>query len=485
MDYLIAIFACLLVFLYYWKASKSRNLPPGPWGLPFVGYLPFLSKKPYLDFKQLAKKYGNVFSIRLGSRYIVVVNDFKSTKEAFAKDVYIGRPPDFSFPLNEETKKCGAVLGPKWKEQRRISLHMLRDLGFGKSKMEDNIQEEITDLLNHFEEKSGKPFAVRDLLSSSMSNNIGALVFGRRFKYDDPIRHMLNKSVNDVSQAAGQTAWTLFFPWLKKVAEVFGILNVGDVNEIAKEGRAFTMNEIEEHEKSLNPGNVRDFIDGYLLEIQKRKGEPEFNKYVLQDIVGAFFGAGSETVRSVVEWLILLVAQNQDHQRKIQAEIDDIIGRNRLSIWPDIKDMPYTNAFIMEMQRWITLVPLNLLRYTLADTELDGYFIPKHTYVLSNLWTVHHDTEYWGEDADEFRPERFLTEDGTAVKKFERLIPFSIGKRACPGEPLANIEAFLYFTAILQKFDITFPIGKEANFDGELGIALRPKIQDVVMTKRR
>lgn len=64
---------------------------------------------------------------------------------------------------------------------------------------------------------------------------------------------------------------------------------------------------------------------------------------------------------------------------------------------------------------------------TLADGELGGYFIPKGSYILNNLWAIHHDRDYWGKDADEFRPERFL-EDGKSLKKRDHLMPFSIGK---------------------------------------------------------
>lgn len=60
-----------------------------------------------------------------------------------------------------------------------------------------------------------------------------------------------------------------------------------------------------------------------------------------------------------------------------------------------------------------------------------------------------------------------------------------LGKRACPGEPLAKIEAFLYFTCILQKFDVRLPDGKVADFEGELGIGFMPKPQELIYTKRK
>lgn len=472
-----------VILLLKWMFIKDRR-PPGPWGLPLLGYIPFLSRLPHLDLQRLAQKYGDVFSIRLGSRYIIVLNDFQSSKEAFSQDVFIGRPPYFAFEVSKENIETGAFFGLPWKEHRRFCLHTLRDLGLGKSKMEEHIKEEISELFQHVEQNVDKPFTIRDIIAPSMSNNIATLVFGERYKYDHPIRKMMSKAVADASREAGQVAWTLFFPWLKNICKFLGIGNIDRVSKINEEMKAFVDAKIEEHEKTLKPGHIRDFIDGYLLEIEKRKDDPTFIKPVLHDMVQAFFGAGSETVRVCIEWLVLISASHQDAQRRIQAEIDDVIGSDRLPVWLDHKTMPYTEAFIMEMMRWRTIVPLNLLRYTLADTELNGFFIPKHTAILSNMWAIHHDPKFWGPDADEFRPERFLTDGGKEVKRMEQYIPFSIGKRACPGEPLAKIEIFLYFVAILQKFNIRMPAGKLADFEGELGISLVPKLQEIILTKR-
>ena len=69
-----------------------------------------------------------------------------------------------------------------------------------------------------------------------------------------------------------------------------------------------------------------------------------------------------------------------------------------------------------------------LFSSTLADGELGGFFIPKGSYLMCNLWAIHYDFDYWGKDAEKFRPQRFLSDDGKTVKKLEHLMPFSIGK---------------------------------------------------------
>ena len=83
---------------------------------------------------------------------------------------------------------------------------------------------------------------------------------------------------------------------------------------------------------------------------------------VLQDLVTGFFGAGSETVRLTVEWLLLTAAVHQDAQRRVQQEIDDIVGKDQPITWLDRRSMPFTEAFIMELMRWRTIIPINVLR---------------------------------------------------------------------------------------------------------------------------
>ncbi|KAF8792511.1 Cytochrome P450 2U1 like protein [Argiope bruennichi] len=470
------------IFLYFTSILQKFNITLPEGTKPDVnGQLDIgLDTKSHAKF---GKKYGGVFSLQLGSQYCIILDDYQSIKDAFAQDAFLGRPPENPFDLKKATLETGAFNGLPWKEQRRFSLQILKDLGFGKSNLEDMMKEEIRDLLDHLAKYNGEPMQLRPVLSPSMSNNIASLMYGKRLKYDDPVRMMLDKALIEGAAAAGQVSWQLFFPWLARLVKFFKLGSEGKLARITKDVNEYTLKEISEHERTLDPNNPRDYIDGYLMEIKKRN-DPAFCKEVLEDMVGAFFGAGSETVRLTLEWLVLTTATYQDVQKKVQQEIDDVIGTERLPSWTDHSKMPYTEATIMEIMRWRTIIPINVLRYTLWDTELNGFFIPKDAYVLANLWSIHHNPKYWGKDVDVFRPERFLTEDGNEVVRPEYFIPFSVGKRSCPGESYAKIEVFLYFTSILQKFHISLPEGAKPDFDGQLGIGLMPKPFEVCLTKR-
>ncbi|GFV86895.1 cytochrome P450 18a1 [Trichonephila clavipes] len=407
-------------------------------------------------------------------------------KEAFSNDAFFGRPTNIPFKLTEESLRTEAFTGLPWKEQRRFSLHMLRDLGFGKTRMQEHIKEEILELLEIMSEHVEKPTKLSIFLAPSMSNNIASVLFGKRLKFNDPERQKLDRLLREFSKLAGALSWLTFFPWLKTLMSYINSGNSSRLVQVMEEFNVYCRDEIKQHVATLDPNNIRDFLDGYLLEVQKKNNDPNttFKKEVLEDLSRGFFAAGSDTVRVTVDWMLCICAAYTQVQKRIQAEIDEVVGRERFPTWQDRPRMPYTEACIAELMRWRTIVPLNLLRYTLQDTELNGYFIPKHTTVLSVIWAIDHDEKLWGKDVYEYKPERFLSPDGQNVMKPEYAVPFSVGKRSCPGKSLAEIEVFLYTVAILQKFEVSAPPGKEIDLEGDLGITLQPKGQGMCLKLR-
>ncbi|KAH7954347.1 hypothetical protein HPB49_017898 [Dermacentor silvarum] len=213
--------------------------------------------------------------------------------------------------------------------------------------------------------------------------------------------------------------------------------------------------QIEEHRATLDEHFNRDFIDGYLKKTKEHDADPDLNfqeRYLLGNLL-SFFIAGSNTVAVTLQWHVLNLADKPDTvQARIRREIDEVVGKERQPAWEDRNKMPYTMACIWEMYRWKTVSPLGVPRSAGEDTFFDEYYIPKGTTVCPNVWAVHNDPAFWKEPF-KFDPGRFLREDGSLIQpKPEYLIPFSIGKRMCPGEVLASVEIFLYLTSMLQKY---------------------------------
>lgn len=94
--FLLWIVTFVLGYWIFKKIKEWKNLPPGPWGLPVVGYLPFIDREhPHLTLTKLAKQFGPIYGIGMGSIYAVVLSDHKLIREAFAKDTFSGRAPLF------------------------------------------------------------------------------------------------------------------------------------------------------------------------------------------------------------------------------------------------------------------------------------------------------------------------------------------------------------------------------------------------------
>ncbi|XP_076818420.1 cytochrome P450 2U1-like isoform X2 [Clavelina lepadiformis] len=239
-------------------------------------------------------------------------------------------------------------------------------------------------------------------------------------------------------------------PWLRKVPPVSSIC------EMFKSDSAvvfeFLQDIINQHEESYDQEDLRDFIDAFIKEMKKAKGKAFSGNQLLQYIRELFI-AGTETTTSTLNWALLCLLHFPESQKKLREEVLNVIGAEGVASMSHKPSMPFTNAFIQELMRYRTLVPLSLFHKTNEDTELFGYFIPKNTVVAPNIWAVHNDPEYWKEP-EKFQPERFINDKGEFVAS-SHVIPFSVGPRYCLGEQLARMEVFLFLVSMVQKFEFS------------------------------
>ncbi|XP_036376776.1 cytochrome P450 2J2-like [Megalops cyprinoides] len=480
----VMFLAVFLIFADIWKNKSPKDFPPGPWSLPIFGDLFRIDPaKIHLQLLELKKQYGDIFSIRLGPR-IVVLNGVKLIKEAFVQhgENFADRP---SVPLFTDINKNNGLVGSNgymWKQQRRFALMTLKNFGVGKRSLESSIQVECKWLNEAIGNEQGRPFDPQFIVNNAVSNIICCLVFGDRFEYSDEHFQSLLRLINEAIYLEGSFWAQLYniFPWVMRRVP-------GPHRKIFAHWETvinFVKLKIKEHRDDWDPSTSRDYIDCFLSEMEKVEDNVEagFNEENLCYCTLDLFVAGSETTSTTLYWALLYMIKYPDVQEKVQAEIDRVIGPSRQPSVADRANMPYTDAVLHETQRMGNILPLNVIRMTTKDTTLGEYTIPKGTMVMGILTSVLFDESEW-ETPHVFNPGHFLDGEGN-FRRRDAFMPFSAGKRVCLGEQLARMELFLFFTSLLQRFTFSPPLGVEPSLDFRMGITLSPKAYELCATSR-
>lgn len=187
-----------------------------------------------------------------------------------------------------------------------------------------------------------------------------------------------------------------------------------------------------------------------------------------------FFG-GTETTSSTIIWGMAELLRKPEWLKKLKDEIEQVVGHSRKVQEADLINLPYLQAVVKETMRLHPSLPLLLPRNSLEDTEFMGYYIPKNTMVLLNVWGIHRDPDAW-EDPLSFKPERFINSHIDSKGQHFEFIPFGSGRRSCIGMLLGKKMASTTIARLVQCFDWKLP-AKESpetmDMRERTGIALR------------
>uniref|UniRef100_A0A9J8CHN5 Uncharacterized protein n=1 Tax=Cyprinus carpio carpio TaxID=630221 RepID=A0A9J8CHN5_CYPCA len=361
--------------------------------------------------------------------------------------------------------------GHMWRQQRRFALATLKYFGVGKKTLENSILQECRFLCDSIQTERGLPFNPQHLVTGAVANIICGLVFGHRFEYDDHKFHLMQEYLDDIFQLPISNWGRLYnhFPTLMSMLPGKHQTAFASMSEL----QPFLQEEIRKHKEERDPSNPRDYIDCYLDEIEKCKdSEAEFTEENLIYCVVDLFGAGTETTSNTLRWALLFMVKYPEVQEKVQSEIDQVIGQTRQPLMDDRTNLPYTYAVIHEIQRFANIITFTPPRMANKDTTVGGRLISKGVMVLPLLKSILQDKNEYSTPY-EFNPAHFLDENGKFLKK-DSFIPFSIGKRMCPGEQLARMELFLFFTSLMQCFTFQPLEGQTLSLKGTIGVSSGP-----------
>ncbi|XP_069063040.1 cytochrome P450 2G1-like isoform X2 [Pleurodeles waltl] len=382
MDLTSTVALCFCIFLgclllTIWKTHQKRQrLPPGPTPLPFFGTLRKI--KPHLlyeTFIELSKEYGSVFTVWMGSAPVVVLCGYGTVKDAL-----VNHAEEFSgrHTIKSDEKVIGSYgitnnNGAEWQTLRRFAIATLRNFGMGKRSMEERVQKEAFHLIKIIKDTDGKAFDPMIPLQSAVSNVICSVMFGERFDYNDQkflqILHTIDKYFNFIRSFIGQlyNAIPLIMNYLPGPHH--------RILEASRSLKTFIQEQIESHQQTLNSESPQDFIDCFLMKANKK--EPGFRNENLVASTFDMFIAGTETTTGSLQYSLLVMVKYPHIQSKVQEEIDDVVGLLRPPSFADRVKMTYTNAVILEIQRFVDIVPMALPHSMTQDTEFYGYSIPK------------------------------------------------------------------------------------------------------------
>ncbi|XP_037637777.1 cytochrome P450 1B1 isoform X2 [Sebastes umbrosus] len=497
------LLACvtLLFSLHLWRwlrLLRQRSLssppgPPGPLAWPLVGNAPQLGNAPHLYFARMAKKYGNVFQIKLGSRTVVVLSG-DSIKKALVKQgpEFAGRPDFTSFRyIGDGDSFAFGTITDLWKMHRRVAMSTIRMFSTGnphtKRAFEHHVVCEIRELLQLFvgKTKEHRFFQPMAYLVVSTANIMSAVCFGKRYSYEDAEFQQVVGRNEQFTQTVGAGSIVDVMPWLqyfpnpiKTIFENFKNLNL----EFTK----FIREKVIEHRKTIQSSTIRDMTDAFIVAMDKLRDKSGLSsgKDFVTPIMGDIFGASQDTLSTSLQWIILILIKYPEMQVRLQQELGKVVDRNRLPSIEDQLQLPYIMAFIYEVMRFTSLMPLTIPHCTTRDTSIMGYAIPKDTVVFVNQWSNNHDSTLWSHP-ETFDPQRFLNQDGVLNKDLiSSVLIFSLGKRRCIGEELSKLSLFLFTALIVHQCHITVDPARPVKLDSSYGLTLKPHPYSIAVTLR-
>ncbi|KAK3874427.1 hypothetical protein Pcinc_020632 [Petrolisthes cinctipes] len=483
----------VLLFLLLKKVwSKPDGLPPGRWGLPYIGSIPFFSKLTlYEHLKDLQKKHGDIYTWRMGTEVIVFIHDYKLTKEILNRPEVSDRPDWIFFTLGDKPPLgIGSTNGELWHNNRRFSLRQLRDLGMGKSKLVAAVHNQATILVEELKKQSGQPAPVPHAVNVAVINIIWQMVASIQFEVTDPKMIEFQDLMTNFNKVTDRAYFHDLFSWLPQIlpsALSDRLFKLDHVRNLLSMLSVYFKKVIDEHRATLDMDNPRDLIDNYLIDLEgdeKLPVEMQNEKNLVWIILDLFF-AGSQTTADTLRFTFYYLANNPRVQSKLHAELDEVLG-GALATLEDKARLPYTDGVINEALRMSSLTPIGIHHLVRTDIQLAGYTIPKGTVINNVTQSIHTDTRYW-KDPHQFLPERWLDDKGCFSTKKEGFLPFSVGKRQCVGEGLARMELMIFLAAVMANFTITPPPGKtiDSSPDPVSPTFHITRVQDIVFTMRK
>ncbi|KAI8075082.1 cytochrome P450 [Gongronella butleri] len=488
--YIISKYFIYRLFLH--PANKLPGPPPDIF-VPFLGnFRQILSKDAGVMHREWAQKYGYVFRYFAGGNNPrILIGEPELVKRVLTTD-------EFDFIKPPETKQFLSLFlgegilvseGAAHRYQRKMlnpafSPSTLRDMV---PMMIQPTQQLIHKWLNQTKyNQTAVPLVVSHDLGLLTLSIIARAGFGTDFNsVQNPQQHPISRAYTDLlaGDSPVEALFAMLFPWAHKLPAPRAIQVRRDIRLLKEETRLMVM-------QAATRKDLSEKKD--LLALMMRATDEETGKKLtvkeLQDQCLTFLAAGHETTSVAVSWCLHTLANHTDIQDALRAEVTQALSHltpdnDDVATFPtfdEINRLPLLNNVCKESMRFTPPVPMTNRQAT-KDFELQGNIYPKGTRLVICPMVSHFDKRHWGDDVDEFKPDRWDVEPAASISPYVYL-PFLAGGRQCIGYRFALLE----FKIVLAMLIMNFKFSQKPGFKVRKGlqITLRPLPNMTLMVER-
>ena len=377
-----------------------------------------------------------------------------------------------------------------WRTLRQISQKHLRQFGEGLSRLESIIGLVAEEMFSDLSSNINKPYNPRKIVFDTTLNSIAFLITGERTYTGDPIVEKMREYEGLLVSTFSNVAPTYFnllnhFPWLRYL----GFDRWDKYQRLLKLHNVIWKTVKEMNADKTKSASFCEVLMSHLAENRGILGESDAQATSLALLFAGVIGTNSTFYAT-----INILAHHKEVQEKLLAEIKNIKEQSEGGTITLAKRsmMPYARATLYEILRLTSISAIGVSHRTVVDTTLGDFKIPTGTEVVTNLWSLHHDDEFW-QDPYKFQPERFLDASCGVVPADHpnrtHLMPFGAGTRVCLAESMAMARHFIWITTLVERFEIEPSPGNEKastdprnySFEG----VLRPHDYEVTFSKRK